>query len=619
MKRLLMIAALAAAVPQLVAAQVEKQVEVTKAYVPRVESASKLAVVPDMTDTTHMRPEIDYTVTPLVMRTSLTTRPIRPATVTYWEFNRPLPFYLKVGAGYPLNSVLDLYASTQNPSTGYLIGYVNHEGNFARNGDRFDAINNTTRMYNRAGLAAGRYFGRHTLEGELTYDNRYYRRPVAWQPAGERLEGRDRAMNDYGDAGLRVRFGDDFQDLSQLNFSVELHGGLFFDHSEWPLSGMQGREGSLGAEGRLAWGCGRSRFGVEIGYDYLDGQKGLDDNAQQLIRAGLRYGFLGGVVRLDVGADYYRDRIETSIHPEVSRGNYLIPYARLDFNLGTPGLRPFLEVDGAVRPNDLRAMSEQNPFVGASSWLYGLDGMPGITVGSARPGEGREGALLEGVPVYRENSLWLSKSLVDYNFRFGLGGSLWRQRFAYRLYAGFSIHDNHLYWTGWQMARPETGYDVVFLPVMARQTVTSINGEIEFRPVCALRLELGAHGYIYNDETDLKSGDPVFRGNAGIAYEGRKIAFGVEALMESARSWTTWRYVQRPGEDATLAGETLFAGPQSFRAPFAADLRVHFDWHVSHRVTLFAEGRNLLNQRLYNEAWFPEPGARFTVGAKINF
>ena len=104
MKRFWLIAACAAVVPQLVAAQVEKRVEVTKAYVPKVESALKLAVEPDMTDTTRMRPEIDYTVTPLSLQTTLATRPIRPATVTYWEFNRPLPFYLKVGAGDPAHS-----------------------------------------------------------------------------------------------------------------------------------------------------------------------------------------------------------------------------------------------------------------------------------------------------------------------------------------------------------------------------------------------------------------------------------------------------------------------------------------------------------------------------------
>ena len=136
-----------------------------EAYVPKVESALKLAVEPDMTDTTRMRPEIDYTVTPLSLRTTLTTRPIRPATVTYWEFNRPLPFYLKVGAGYPLNSVVDFYATTQNPSTGYVIGYVNHEGSYSKIANEIDAKNNSTRMYNRAGVAAGSTSGATSSKG----------------------------------------------------------------------------------------------------------------------------------------------------------------------------------------------------------------------------------------------------------------------------------------------------------------------------------------------------------------------------------------------------------------------------------------------------------------------
>ena len=159
MKKMLIVAAFAAVLPQLAAAQVEKQVEVTKAYVPKVESASKLAVQPDMTDTARMRPEIDYTITPLSLRTTLSPRPIRPATVTYWEFNRPLPFYLKAGAGYPLNSVLDFYASSQNPSTGYVVGYVNHEGRYADIKNDFGVKNNSTRMFNRIGAAAGKYFG----------------------------------------------------------------------------------------------------------------------------------------------------------------------------------------------------------------------------------------------------------------------------------------------------------------------------------------------------------------------------------------------------------------------------------------------------------------------------
>lgn len=55
------------------------------------------------------------------------------------------------------------------------------------------------------------------------------------------------------------------------------------------------------------------------------------------------------------------------------------------------------------------------------------------------------------------------------------------------------------------------------------------------------------------------------------------------------------------------------------RSALAADLRVNFDWKVSGRITLFAEGRNLINRRLYQYPWYPEYGANFTVGVKANF
>ena len=42
-------------------------------------------------------------------------------------------------------------------------------------------------------------------------------------------------------------------------------------------------------------------------------------------------------------------------------------------------------------------------------------------------------------------------------------------------------------------------------------------------------------------------------------------------------------------------------------------------WKVSGRVTLFAEGRNLLDRRLYDYAWYPEYGANFTAGVILNF
>lgn len=595
MYRLILAAALIAALPWNASAQVEKQVEVTKAYVPSVESAAKLAIEPDMTDTVMLRPEIDYTITPLSLRTTLATRPIRPATVTYWEFNRPLPFYLKVGAGYPSNSVLDFYASSQNPSTGYVVGYVNHEGRYAKVRNDFRVKNTSWQMQNRAGVAAGKYLGKHVLEGEIAYDNRIYHRYGQFLAENTFSDYRPGARVRYDDATAGVRLGDDFYDLTRLNFEVALHGALFMADPEMyafePESAyrkidQKARQISLGADAKIARAFGRHRFEIGAGYEWQKGQKQLDGYERQQIRVGLRYGIEGDVVRFVAGADYYHDKTA-----DAETGNYLIPFLMLDFRLGTNALKPFVEIDGKVRANSFESLARRNPYL-ANGW-------------------------------------WNETSSVDYNGRLGIGGSLGRDRFTYRLYAAFSIRDNHPYWYTMSKSEADDTNLLVaggpFYTRLGRQTVASFHARLEYRPVNALRMELGVGGYIYNDEgeyvasldpmrrTKLENGEPSFTGSAAIRYEGRKIALGAGVLLQSARKWTV------VGIDDTAVTHPDRVSDGVFTAAFAADLRVDFDWKISRRVTLFAEGRNLLNRKLYEYAWYPCYGANFTLGVKANF
>ena len=77
------------ALPMVAAAQVAKQVEVTKAYVPEVAEAVKLPVEPNMVDTVKMRPEIEYSISPKMYATDLATHRFKPATVTYWSLTAP--------------------------------------------------------------------------------------------------------------------------------------------------------------------------------------------------------------------------------------------------------------------------------------------------------------------------------------------------------------------------------------------------------------------------------------------------------------------------------------------------------------------------------------------------
>ena len=71
MKRVLLIIL---ALPMFISAfaQLEREVEVTKQYVPKLPPARKMDMVPDMVDTVSIRPEIDYTIAPKSFDSALT-------------------------------------------------------------------------------------------------------------------------------------------------------------------------------------------------------------------------------------------------------------------------------------------------------------------------------------------------------------------------------------------------------------------------------------------------------------------------------------------------------------------------------------------------------------------
>ena len=206
--------------PALSQAQVAKQVEVSKDYKPTVSAAQKLSIIPDMTDTVMMRPDIDYSITPRSYETALMTQNFKPATITYWDYQRMRPLYVHAAVGMPLQSDADVYLSKYNKDKGYAMVYANHWGDYR---SRYNVMGekvtkNTTEMSNSVGARAGLFVGRRVAEVDIDGDMQMrHRYPLSGS-----------AIN-FGRVGGKLRFGDDFTDLSRWNFNVEVGGGMFFN------------------------------------------------------------------------------------------------------------------------------------------------------------------------------------------------------------------------------------------------------------------------------------------------------------------------------------------------------------------------------------------------------
>ena len=555
-----------------VRAQVEKQVEVTKAYVPSVEPAAKLRIDPRMEDTVTMRPEIDYTVTPLTLRTNLETRAIRPAQISYWEFNTPSRFYLKAAAGPAPESMLDFYATTARADVGYLTGYLHHEGRYQKLTNDFGVEHNANRMQNRIGAAAGKYFGPRMLEGDLHYRHRLDRRYGFHMPSeidfalpGEKIG--------YSDADAVVRFGDDFQNLTRTNFELLAAGSLFFDHSD-QIEGMgRGSQYDLGFRGRIGRAFSGHRFTLTLGYDRMQGLRSLKGVSRGVVHAAARYAKNFSHWRVEAGADYYNDHAkqpESGLHAS----NYIFPYARLEYDPGSGRIKPFIEVDGTLTGNDFRSLTELNPYVGGNTWL--------------------------------------ARSTANYNLRGGLTGHSANNLFSYRAYAALQVSDNHLYWTipVIDFEDPEAFAAGFLYPLQARQTSLTVGGEATWHPLTTLTIDAGVHYHLYDDANGLEGGDPSLDGSLGFHYDGRRIRFGVRGVMQTKRSWSVHSSDPR---------QTVVAPVATYKTPFEFDLQADFEWMVSSSLALFVQGSNLLCRDFYVWPLFPDGGLTLLLGVRWNF
>ena len=316
-------------------AQVEKQVEVTKNYAPEIGAARKMDIVPNMVDTITLRPEIDYSVTPRSFASTLGTHRFNPATVTYWEYKRQYPFYLKFGAGYPLNTIGDLYASAHRADVGYVTGYANHYGQYLR----FKEYPNrrANKMENRFGVMGGKYFGRYTLSGDLHYDlNSYTRFPST--------DNYDRRKIEYNDVKLAASFGDSFADYNHLNFKVYGSADLYTDNSKNLVESDRYQQINATAGVALAREITkRGALSLNVDYQGYYGLKSLKSYKNSIVGATLMCRYRsGGLLDLNAGVKLYYDH--NPAYAEKADKWHGFPVVNVSLNIGDKGRAvPYVE------------------------------------------------------------------------------------------------------------------------------------------------------------------------------------------------------------------------------------------------------------------------------------
>ncbi|MFR9526206.1 MAG: hypothetical protein SNI91_08615 [Rikenellaceae bacterium] len=557
MKKLLIILSVLLCMSTSLHAQVNKEVEVTKAYIPTVPKAEKPLVKATIVDTTYINLDVDYHITPLSINTPLQSKPISPATITYLEFNRSSMAQLKIGAGYPFNTLLKGYASGHNADVGYVAAKVDHFGNYSKIesivGDYVDA----TEVLNSAAVDAGLYLGRYTLSSGLSYSNDSYRRYAFEQSDSPRVR--------YQDVDIALNFGDNFIDLSRLNFNLGAEYSHFIDRESTVNNSLYLRS-DIGRSVAL----GDLTFGVD--YKHIEGSRQYR-NSTTSIYASIFDTYASW--QMELGLRYYNDNTVLN-SGSASIYHYIIPNFRIKRAVRAR-LTPFLEIGGHLTQNSFEELVTINPFIASGE---------------------------------------ADKSSVEYNLAAGVERSSTTGVFNYKLYFGYDIELNSRFY---RLNVVEELNDLAELSVfnnffeldLVRLNRSSLNAQLNYMPSTNFSMSLDGHIYSYATPNGIPYTYSPSKVDAtfGVKYTPRSFTIGAQANYRSVSSYSV-RYIS---QDSQTWSEPVV------NLPASVNLSAYIDWSANEKYSIFVEGDNLLGEDIYRWPLYRGYGARFTAGVKINF
>lgn len=534
-------------------AQEHKRVEVTTIYTPEVTPSTKLNVPASISESPEIEPEIVYNVHPDTWQIKLEDHNFNPATAGYWDFNRTEHFYTRLAAGYPLTSNAELRYMTQNLRVGYIGVGIDHAGNFSKRTNSAGVertIADSYDMRNRIAITGGAVTGCQMVEGSIDYDFDIFNR-YATLSNPRRLY--------FHDAGVALRYGDNFADLSRLNFSVEAHGG-YWSHTPPPQADVfiPIPEFRAGGSARLMRDFSSNIVGLKAEYDMWQGTFSTYRD--------IRFGFTAqyardfDIVAVDASLGYLYDRVRD----RANASHFILPRLRLDFDFGIDELQPYLDMNTTVSQNGAAALYKENPFM---DYDYSY-------------------ATLLAMPNTR-----------SYNISLGIAGVAFASRLAYRAYVGTNLMRDQVLWY-----INDVG---TFGVATANNNRVVFGAEVEYHPVGGLSVGLNFAAQAENSKGDYIVDDARMRGAVDIKYVLKRWKFYVSGDLTGRRRWS-----------AMENGAIKYV---AFEAPATFDLGAGISFRASSSVELFVNGNNLLNQRIYDYAYYYRNGIGCMAGLKIEF
>jgi hypothetical protein len=329
--------------------EIEKKVQVVKAYKPQIGNAYKISELPEITDTTQTDVRFDYYLLPKRIETEFDVNPIPAATMVGEPLTELYGNYLKIGMGTKLSPQIEAYlmnkrshkhtygAYFQHNSSAGKVAMANDERNFAGYSD------NHLKVF-------GKKFFEHSVlsaDASLKSNTRYF---YGYNTQIDTSFEKSDIKQNFLRLGFSADYKSTYVDSSHLNYDIDFDYSFIEDNYDT-------RENRFKLSGELDKYYENNIIGLNTGFTYLDQSSPLDTVSNSIYRFNPWIGKFGKEWRIQGGVNFIA---------EVADGNTtarFYPVARMEYDIIDHYIIPYAGIDGKVGLNSYQEITKNNPFV----------------------------------------------------------------------------------------------------------------------------------------------------------------------------------------------------------------------------------------------------------------
>lgn len=536
-----------------------KRIDITKEYNPDMKVVEKMGLTPRLLDTTIVRTPFTYSITPTLLQSRFDAKQLQMVAISPSTWVPQRPFYLKIGGGYPWQSVADIYYTPVMRRNSTLGFYINHEG---VNGEVKNATTDrsTLTSHNRVGFFTSSKLGRSTfLETDLTYTGQVY------SPYG----GVDVSIFTpnyilYNDIRASIAFGGKFSKKSSLSYMISIDGGCFIK------SGGDDDINSIEDDYTLGFELGgisdsktwRKWLPSRLYFDYQvsSGRSALEGYYNEVFNVSTKwnYNFGRGMgANFDIGYIYGNEGI----------GHNLL-FDILLFYDNSKKFVPYISAKRDIVSGSYKHLTELNPYVLKAKTLN-----DGINTSF-------------NVGAYGDIANFVARNI------------------GYDIYAGAEQNKTYNYFA---YIKDTQRFDVF----QRYLTLWYVGAKLNLKFGHNVYLDFGGRYNRYKKAGNLLSdglGIPDFEASAKFRWDiSRKVNIVIGADFKGEADFAV---VDEEFAIIATSIETL---------PATIDLNVKLEWNISRGFGIFIEGSNLLDQTIYSYHHYSQLGVNCLGGVKIVF